>query len=147
MKTLVESLFDPDLATKDITFGDMFECTGHGHTPARTKPIIDAFFIDALKRDTGTKGNDKLEVIAESIRKIIDDTPIVGSESSERLREKLTDRICPYIKTAFSRYDAIKIYEYRGWGASEFKTLLDFNPRSIMHIYIIGKVGLFYNKK
>ena len=144
MKTLAESIFD-DNATKELTFGDLFECIGH--TPARTKPVIDAFFIDALKRDTRTKGNDKLEVIAESLRKIINSTPIVGSESSEQLREKLMDRICPYIKTAFSRYDAIKIYEYNGWRASEFKTLLDFDPRGTMHIYIIGKVGLFYNKK
>ena len=144
MKSLIESLFDADLTTKDIKFGDLFEF--RYNSPFKTKPIIEAFLVDALKHDMKIKGRDKFEVIINGLRKIIENIPVVGSESDKQMRDKINKLIDPYLSTQYSNnpYNVDVRDDSNQHLGGYFNHLNDVDTVSI---FIAGKVGVFYKRK
>ncbi len=137
----MESLFDKDLVTKTIKFGDWFEF--RYNTPFKTKPIIDAFYVNALKQDLKIKGRDKFEVIINAVRKIVENISIIGGESSEQLGDKIKEKIDPYLTTQYSN-GSYNVDVYNNSKRSDFNHLNDVDE---VAIFIASKVGVFYKRK
>lgn len=137
---MTESLFDTDLATKEIKLGELFEFKYN--TPFKTKSIIDSFFTEALKRDTKVKGRDKFDIIIKGLRKIIENIPIIGSESDEILQNKISALIYPYLKTTLPIDASVKVYE----GGQPIKSFNCLNEIDLLAVFILSKVGIFYKR-
>lgn len=144
MKSLVESLFDDNLVTKDIKFGDLFEF--RYNTPFKTKTIIESFCVDTLKHDMKIKGSDKFEVIIKGLRKIIENMPVIGSENNVQLCDKIKPLVKPYISSQYLNdpYIVGVRDDSKNNNFGDFKRLNDIES---IGIFILSKVGVFYKRK
>lgn len=147
MKSLVESLFDTNLATKNIKFGDLFEF--RCNTPFKTKAIIESFCVDALKHDMKIKGSDKFEVIIKGLRKIIENIPVIGSENSAQLCDKIKPLVKPYIASQYlnNSYMDPYIVGVRDDSKQNFGDIKQLNNIESLAIFLLSKIGLFYKKR
>ena len=89
IKSLSESLFDSDMISKDIKFGDLFELedvdiresierpSHHGPDMIPTKfKIGDMYKPTLLSKDTGTKVTKDPKSIADALNKVVCDIPL-----------------------------------------------------------------------
>lgn len=88
MKSLRESLFDRDLADKDVTFGGLYEFS-HFKLSSGDYKLTDLFKKTLIKKDSGVSSSDSEEQIVNGLAKIILNTPVdiglLQHEFNERL--------------------------------------------------------------
>ena len=149
MKTLSESLFDRDLVKRKLTFGDLFEFDYN--TPFKTKPVIDAFFVDSMRDELKTKGRQPFDVIVDGLKKLILETPIVKTDEYWLHRE-ITKHIKKYLVSPGDDDYIVSIclgknnhWDYRSDNRNV--DLLNSNVFDKIGINIQGKVGLFFRRK
>ena len=94
MKSLSESLFDADLAKKDITFGDLFELTyssGEQYYDLNPHPnwtLDNLYNYKLIARDarvTGTPG----EIVLKGLQKLVMGLPIKAEMTNKELNAML----------------------------------------------------------
>jgi len=78
MKSLKESLFDSDLATKDLTFGDLFELDEKYSSNWKYCPLDKQFSAQKIKSKTKVTGSDKCEIIFNGLVKLIENIKLKG---------------------------------------------------------------------
>lgn len=73
MKSLSESLFDSDLVTKKLTFGDLFELDEYESTKPHEVPLSREFSETRIKKLVKVEGANKDEIIYNGLVKLISD--------------------------------------------------------------------------
>ena len=96
MKSLRESLFDNDLVTKNLTFGDLFELDEPMSSKSLHSPLSQEFSVQRLKRLVKVKGEDNDEIIYNGIVKLISDIKLIGDPedlNKQWLKERRQDLV------------------------------------------------------
>lgn len=99
MKSLKESLFDKDIITKDVVFGDLYELDlTRANIRDRFRRKIIAWFKKSLLKDTGE--SDPYIALA----KVILNTPI---KDQEKFKSNLIQSLISYLKSDYDGYGPI----------------------------------------
>ena len=102
MKSLRESLFDQDLVTKDVTFGDIFEIVDDKNLPYLFQEVGSHSWSKYLssvriKKDTKVTGGTPNEIIYKGVLKLINDIKFTSENMTIDLFEDyLTKLFHPY---------------------------------------------------
>ena len=110
MKSLKESLFDSDLVTKKLTFGDIFELDEYESRKSLHSPLSQEFSVQRLKRLVKVKGRDNDEIIYNGIVKLISDIELKGKPedlNKQWLRDKIQDFSWDLFRKPFDNYKSL----------------------------------------
>ena len=140
MKSLRESLFDVDLVTKRITFGDLFE-VDEEHCTWESRHIQNQFNVRKIRKDTKISDTDADRIIFKGIVKIIEG--IEGDLTASQFAETVKQSVEPYI---LSRHKKYKIYVWNGYGIGSLNNNDNILDWGIVRIDIVGLTLAFIRK-
>jgi len=144
MRSLVESIFDKDLVTKDLpSFKDRFEFKKDNSNPGICG---NQFSFRRLKKDIGAPGKDEAEIIFNSIVKIVEDIKMYKIYELG-IEEAVIEALSPYILSSYKPIRKSNIFVWNGKLISSVNSTtqqkLDWNKISINII----SVSLVFERK
>lgn len=144
MKSLSESLFDVDLAKKDIPkFGDYFEIDDeYSHWGAR--PLWNQFSEKRLKKDTRVKADPGNETIYKGVVKIIEQIISPDNLNISQFEKTVAEYINPYVLFAYkNKQNNVSVWGRTWQQYSKNAGIMGFD---IIYIDIIGLTLVFKHK-
>ena len=108
---MTESLFDKDLVEKDLpSFKDVFEFKKDNSNPGICG---NQFSFRRLKKDIGAPGKDEVEVVFNSIVKIIEDIKM-NEMYTHGIEESIIEALSPYILSSYKPIKKSNILVWNG---------------------------------
>jgi len=121
MKSLKESLFDNDLITKDITFGDIFKYVENpinaSYFSGHNTVFFSKYMSDVrIRKESKIKCDTRNETIYKGLLKIINNIKFTSdTETTDLLEDYLTELFHPYYQFSLSeKYKHASVQIYKG---------------------------------
>ena len=155
MKSLKESLFDKDLVSKDVTFGDLFEWVEDENLFLFFKEgsLFDwSCYLNPgkIKKDSKIDGKTPNETIYNGLLKLIKNIKITSDNMTTDLFEDyLTDLIYPYYQQSLSpkyRHASVQIYKNGRYIIGREQDLLD-GDFDIINLFPCQSLCLKFKRK
>ena len=150
MKSLKESLFDSDLATKKLTFGDLYTLDEYESWRSLHSPLSRELSVQRLKRLVKVKGGDNDEIIYNGIVKLISDIELKGKPEDlnrQWLRDKIQDFSWDLFRKPFDEYKSLDIHFSKNGILSYTDTNLLNTSCDTLQIRLGTNLNLIFRRK
>ena len=137
MKSLVESLFDSNNITKDITFGDVYSIVKDNEN-WKTWPLDKMFSVQRVKNKSGIKRSDKNETVHDGILQLILNIKLEKSPDDPNFIRYIEDRIT---KETFDLFLSSFPSQYR------YPRANSITGNDKLHVYFRGGLDYKFERK
>ena len=148
MKSLKESLFDNDLTTKNITFGDLFDIDEQASKWEQYN-LKKYFSIRKIKQVTKVSGSGEDEIIFKGFVKLIKDIIFDNIKEIDKIwfESKIRECIVPFYKSSFAYIPPEVFFINNGWRIFVNNENLFSNKLNTIQISIPYRLNIVFRRK
>ena len=148
MKSLRESLFDNDLTTKNINFGDLFDIDEQASKWEQYN-LKKYFSVRKIKQVTKVSGSTEDEIIFKGFVKLIKDITFDDIKEIDKIwfESKIRECIVPFYKSNFTYIPPEVFFINNGWRIFVNNENLFSNKLNTIQISIPYRLNMVFKRK